>query len=161
MGKSSLVNRLFARKKLARTSQTPGCTRSVNYYLVGDRYIVADLPGYGFAKISRQERSAWKGLMDAYLNNVAKIKGFFLLIDSKRSIEPEEEMIFKMLADRKIPGIIVFTKIDRLNQRERAHLHNNSLEEVFSITGREAIYFSSKTGEGKNKLVRSIKELVS
>lgn len=99
--------------------------------------------------------------MDAYLNNVAKIRGFFLLVDSKRSIESEEEMILKMLADREIPGIIIFTKIDRLNQRERTHLHNNSLEEVFSITGREAIYFSSKTGEGKNKLVRSIKELLS
>ncbi len=160
VGKSSLINRLFGRKKLARTSQTPGCTRSINYYLVDEKFIIADLPGFGFAKVSVNLRESWRELIDTYFRNVAQIKGVAVLIDSKRKCEEAEADIFQYLSEREIPGLFLYTKIDRLKQKERAILQNESLAQAFEFTNREPIYFSAKTGEGKNKLTRAIRELV-
>ncbi len=160
VGKSSLINNILGRQKLARISQTPGCTRSINYYLVNERFILADLPGYGFAKVSGGMRRNWKLLTDAYFRTLRMIRGVLILVDSRRRLEKEEKMLLDFLNDRGIPPVVVFTKVDRLTQKERAALMNDTLGEVFELTGMEPVFSSARTGEGKNKILRVLRELL-
>lgn len=160
VGKSSLINRVLGRRRLARISRTPGRTRSINYYLVNGTFIIADLPGYGFAKVSVSERRSWKVLVDRYFNTVRGIRAVLLLVDPKRGMEDEEEAILDFLPQKGIRPIVVFTKVDRLNQKDRAHVHKKAGEDVKGLTGREPIYFSARTGEGKNTIISSILELI-
>lgn len=160
VGKSSLINALLGRSKLARISRTPGRTRSINYYLVENSFIIADLPGYGFAKVSRRERMSWKDLVESYFRVIKKIEAVFLLIDSKRSIEEDEKILIDFLRRLDVRAIVVFTKVDRLTQKERAILIKSSTEKVVRLTGYAPILFSARTGEGKNMIIRSIRELL-
>jgi GTP-binding protein len=160
VGKSSLINKVLGRSKLARISRTPGRTRSINYYLVDGRFIIADLPGYGFAKVSMKERKSWKFLVESYFRIIRKIGAVFLLVDSKRGIEEEEKTLLDFLNHQGVSTIVVFTKVDRLSQRERASLTKRFLKEVIGLTGREPIFFSSRTGEGKNAIIRSMGDML-
>lgn len=156
VGKSSLINKVLGRRKLARISKSPGRTRSINYYLVDKKFIIADLPGYGFAKVSMRERRSWKHLVENYFTFIGKIVAVFLLVDSKRSIEEDEKMMLSFLSSFKVEVVVVFTKVDRLTQRERADLRKKSLKQVVELTGKAPIFFSSRTGEGKEKIIRAL-----
>lgn len=160
VGKSSLINKVLGRHKLARISKTPGRTRSINYYLVDKRFILADLPGYGFAKVSMKERKSWKHLVETYFKRMSKILVVFLLVDSKRGLESEEKMTLDFLSSYGVQVIVVFTKVDRLTQSERAGLYKRSRELVVHRTGRDSIFFSSRSGEGKDKIIRAIGEFL-
>ncbi|RMG57924.1 MAG: YihA family ribosome biogenesis GTP-binding protein [Deltaproteobacteria bacterium] len=160
VGKSSLLNNLLGRQKLARVSQTPGCTRSINYYLVNDSFLVADLPGYGFAKVPGSTRKVWKLLMDEYFRRVRNLRGVFVLADSKRGLEKEERILLEFLEGKGVPAVVVFTKVDRLTQKEKARLSTGFLGEVVELTGREPILSSARTGEGKNKILRTMREML-
>ncbi|NIO16023.1 MAG: YihA family ribosome biogenesis GTP-binding protein [Deltaproteobacteria bacterium] len=161
VGKSSLINKVLGRQKLAKISKTPGRTRSINYYLVDKKFIIADLPGYGFAKVSMRERKSWKHLVEKYFTLITDVLAVFLLVDSKRAVEEEEEMILNFLSTFGAQVVVVFTKVDRLTQKERAGLRSRSSEHVVDITGREPIFFSARTGEGKEKIVRAMSEFLS
>ncbi len=161
VGKSSLINKVLGRQKLARISKTPGRTRSINYYLVDKKFIVADLPGYGFAKVSMRERKSWKHLVERYFTFINDVLAVFLLVDSKRDVEAEEKMILNFLSTFGAQVVVVFTKVDRLTQKERAALRKRSFEQVVGKTGREPIFFSSRTGEGKEKIVSAMAEFLA
>jgi len=122
VGKSSLINMLVGINKLARVSNTPGRTRNVEHFrvegtLTNDRpWMLADLPGYGFAKVGQVERTAWKGMIDAYLKERENLQSVFLLVDARLEPQKNDLEMIQWLGDQGIPFVIAFTKCDKLKQ---------------------------------------------
>lgn len=122
VGKSSLINMLVGINKLARVSNTPGRTRNVEHFrvegtLTNDRpWMLADLPGYGFAKVGQVERAAWKGMIDAYLKERENLQSVFLLIDARLEPQKNDLEMIQWLGEQGIPFVLAFTKCDKLKQ---------------------------------------------
>ena len=114
VGKSSLLNALLGRRGLARTSGTPGRTRQINFFLVNERFVLADLPGYGFAVGSEAERRSWGPLVEGYLRERPPLRGVALLVDARRGAEEEEAQILEFLRHVGLPAVVVATKLDKL-----------------------------------------------
>nr|WP_321257217.1 ribosome biogenesis GTP-binding protein YihA/YsxC [uncultured Pseudodesulfovibrio sp.] len=151
VGKSSLVNRLAGRKKLAKISSKPGKTRSLNYYKVNpDGYFLVDLPGYGYAKCSKTERAKWAKLIEAYMTDTPQLKAVAVLLDSRLTPQKIDMELTSYLKSLGIPVIPVLTKADKPKQRELAKLQSqwkNILQQKSN-----PLLFSSKTGKGEDKL---------
>jgi GTP-binding protein len=118
VGKSSLVNMLVGINKLARVSNTPGRTRNVEHFKVEDRWLLADLPGYGFAKVSHTERAAWKAMIDNYLLNRENLQCVFVLIDSRLEPQRNDLDMIQWLGEHGIAFALVFTKSDKLGKNQ-------------------------------------------
>lgn len=151
VGKSTLLNRLAARRGLARTSKTPGRTRGlVMFSLRLARAPIAelrlvDLPGYGYARVARGERQSWGPLIEGYTRRRGALALFVILVDSRRGIEDEERQLYEWLGTEKVPAQVVFTKIDKLSASERGLLRAKARE---LFRGRAPILASGETGEG-------------
>lgn len=117
VGKSSLINALTNRKKLARTSNTPGRTRQINFFNLADHLLLADLPGYGYAKISKQERKAWRGLITTYLKKRRNLKLLALLIDGRHGFKESDMQMVEMLDDLGQNYAIITTKVDKVKAK--------------------------------------------
>ena len=117
VGKSSLINRLLERRKLAKTSSTPGKTQLINHFLINNSWYIADLPGYGYAKVSKTKRAGFVGMITDYVTTRKNLMNLYVLLDSR--IKPQEiDMEFlEFLGVNEIPFTILFTKIDKLNQK--------------------------------------------
>ncbi|MBC18477.1 putative GTP-binding protein EngB [Pseudodesulfovibrio profundus] len=151
VGKSSLVNRLAGRKKLAKISSKPGKTRSLNYYRVNpDGYYIVDLPGYGYAKCSKTEREKWAKLIEAYIRDNRQLKAVAVLLDSRLTPQKIDMELTSYLAKLGIPIIPILTKSDKPKQRERAKLQNQWKDILQQ--DKLPLCFSSKTGMGESKL---------
>ncbi len=118
VGKSTLINAVLKRRNLARTSQTPGKTRAIQLYLVNDRFYLVDLPGYGFAKVSKSEREEWRQLILGYLESDSPIDLFFLLLDARREPNDLDMMMRNWLVESNLNWRPVLTKIDKLSKNE-------------------------------------------
>ncbi len=120
VGKSSLINRLLERRNLARISSTPGKTRLINHFLVNNEWYLVDLPGYGYARISKKEREKWEGMIHSYLTQRQNLVNTFILIDSR--IEPKKSDLdfINWFGEQELPFTIVFTKIDKLTANAMA-----------------------------------------
>ena len=118
VGKSSLVNMLCGINKLARVSNTPGRTRNVEHFKIEDRWLLADLPGYGFAKVSRTERATWKGMIDNYLLTRENLQCVFVLIDSRLEPQRNDLDMIHWLGENGIAFALVFTKSDKLGKNQ-------------------------------------------
>ncbi len=155
VGKSSLINKIFNRKKLARVSSTPGKTATINFYKVGNVRFV-DLPGYGYAKTSKVEQRKWKSLVSGYLNSDRDIGLIFQLIDVRHKPSKQDCEIINYFVELEFPFVIILTKVDKLSNNQKKVRLTEIVDEI--PYGREVkiIPFSSVTGEG----VSSIKELV-
>lgn len=122
VGKSSLLNALVRRKNLARTSGTPGKTRMIHFFDVDTDVgplLLVDLPGYGFARVSRRERAAWQGLVEGYLEGRRQLRAAILLQDVRRDFSEDETLLLDWLAERGIPAIVAITKADKLKTMQR------------------------------------------
>ncbi|HKQ46200.1 MAG TPA: ribosome biogenesis GTP-binding protein YihA/YsxC [Rhizomicrobium sp.] len=119
-GKSSLVNALTGRKSLARVSQTPGATRQINFFDLGGRLMLVDLPGYGFAKRSKTESDAWQEMIFAYLRRRARLRRVLLLIDARRGVMDSDQQVMALLSQAAVSFALVLTKADELKAAERA-----------------------------------------
>lgn len=158
VGKSSLVNRLAGRKKLAKISSKPGKTRSLNYYQVNpDGFYLVDLPGYGYAKCSKAERASWAKLIDAYIQNNNHLKAVAVLLDSRLPPQKLDMELTSYLGKLGIPIIPVLTKSDKTKQRDRAKLQNQWKDILQQ--NKTPLCFSSKTGMGEDKLWNALAEL--
>ena len=115
MGKSSLINALLNRKEVARISSTPGKTQTINYYLINDQWYIVDLPGYGYARISKVMRRKWKKMIDEFLLKRASLYSVFTLIDSRHSLQQLDLEFVNWLGTNRIPFVIAYTKIDKVN----------------------------------------------
>lgn len=151
VGKSSLVNRLAGRKKLAKISSKPGKTRSLNYYRVNpDGFYLVDLPGYGYAKCSKTERVKWGKLIEAYMTNNPNLKAVAVLLDSRLKPQKIDMELTSYLRSMGTPIIPILTKADKPKQNERAKLQNQWQDILQQNT--PPLIFSSKTGLGENRL---------
>jgi len=155
VGKSSLLNTLVGRTKLARISSTPGRTRAVNYFLINERFYLVDLPGYGYAKVSKAERREWARLMDEYLQRNNDHGWLIQLVDAKVGVTPLDVQAREYLSSLGAPGDVVATKIDRVKRGAR----KTALEAIrrdLDLGDLELIPFSARTGEGIKQLWRLV-----
>jgi GTP-binding protein len=151
VGKSSAINRLLGRRGLARTSATPGRTRQLNFFRVDDRLVFVDLPGYGYARASHAARAAWRPLVESYLAGRGVLAGMVLLVDARRGIEDEERALVDFLGGLGRPVLLVATKVDKLNRRERTRALA-----ALAAGGCQVVAFSAVTGEGADAVWRRI-----
>ena len=157
VGKSSLLNALARRKKLARTSSTPGKTRELVLFRVrtdrGDIGLV-DLPGYGWARVSKKERESWQRLAEGYLAHRAELRLAILLQDVRRAWSEDEALLLRWLAERDVPGRVVITKTDKLKLMKRKEAVRKLRETIGEGFGRP-IATSSQKGEGLDVVWRT------
>ncbi len=160
VGKSSLINMLTNHKKLAKTSSTPGKTRLINHFLINKSWYIVDLPGYGYAKVSKVERAKWQKFINTYINRRKNLINVFLLIDIRhKPIESDLEFINR-LGEMEIPFIIVFTKSDKLTFSElekNISIYKNKLLETWQEHPR-MIVTSSMKKVGKDEILDFIEE---
>ena len=154
-GKSSLINALVGRKKLARVSQQPGKTQEINFYRINDRFFLADLPGYGFAKAPDGAREKWRRLIETYLQTSAHLAGIVVLIDARRGLLVQDEQLLGWLAELQVPTLLALTKIDKLNRSGRARAERK-LRDDLGLPADQLIATSSLTGEGIDLLRASL-----
>jgi GTP-binding protein len=155
VGKSSLINCLLNRKNLARTSGTPGKTRQLNYFLVNRKIYFVDLPGYGFAKVSRQERESWQQLIESYMQENDALKVVVSIIDARHGPTDLDVELHEWLAHAGIATLVVATKVDKLNRKEFSQAKKRITQAVEKFPVGGPIFFSSTTGLGKNELLLS------
>lgn len=159
VGKSSLLNALVQRKALARVSQTPGKTREINFYRVNDRFLLVDLPGYGFARVSRAARAQWRPLIEGYLRASPGLRGVVQLIDARHDPTADDDRMLEFLAALGAPTIVALTKIDKLSRRVRGG-RRDALRERLGLPDDQVIAFSAVTGEGRDELAHAIEALL-
>jgi len=159
VGKSSLINVLAGRKNLARTSGTPGKTRMLFYYLMNRAFYFVDLPGYGYAKIARSERAYFKVLVDAYFKRSPSIRGCVLLLDPRRPVGEEEISMLHFLSMSNVPGLVVFTKWDRVRSSKRQTLLKQRKGEIAGVC-RTILCTRAKTKEGLDQLSHKLDRLL-
>ncbi len=160
VGKSSFINTLFNKKNLAKTSSTPGKTRSINYYLVDNNFFMIDLPGFGYAKVSKSERDSWKKMVNNFFERKVDKRIAIHLIDSRhKPMEPDFELN-EYLIHNDIPYIIILNKIDKLKQSELSAAKKNIKEFFPNLSyGDNLFHFSSVTGVGKKEIVNMLSRL--
>ncbi len=161
VGKSSLINVLLrrTRKKLAHVSATPGKTRSLNFYLVNDRFFLVDLPGFGFARASSRVRRSWKALVEDYLVGEPKLRGVVHLVDARHDPTITDLEMVEFLAEKGLPTLVVLTKMDKLKRMARERTVTEAVKRL-NIDEDQVLSFSSKTGEGREELLTALDELV-
>lgn len=156
VGKSTLLNKLTGQKKLAKVSQTPGKTRSVNFFLINDKFYFVDLPGYGYAKVSKKEREDWAKLLETYLDQSPNLKGIIILLDCRREPNEDDIQLIEWLAAKEMPTIAVATKADKLN-RDKIKQKVKQIENDFGLS---TIPFSAVNGTGKNEIFAAVESLL-
>lgn len=162
VGKSSLLNRLVARKQLARTSGTPGKTRLLHFYHVrrtGPDVLLVDLPGYGYAKVPRKERHKWQQLIEGYLEAREPLRAAVLLQDIRRDPQDDETLFVEWLHARQIPVLLAITKLDKLKKSQQA-ARVRELTEALPVQRDWAIATSARSGAGIDTLWQTLDTLV-
>ena len=154
VGKSTLINTLLGRKKLVRTSAHPGCTRALNFFLVNQRWYFVDLPGFGYAAVSKEIKAQWGQLILDYLEGRQNLRAVVLLQDGRRRVGPEELFLWEFLKERNRAVIPVLTKADKLKQGERSRQLKHLAETLgpLGVAAGEVIWFSAMTREGRERL---------
>jgi len=150
VGKSSLINSLLGKKNLAKVSQTPGKTRSVNFYIVDEKFYLVDLPGFGFASTSKEESFRFSNLIQNYFRTSNQILLVCHLMDSRVPFTKLDEIARDYIFELNLPYCILFTKVDKLNQSEKSKLKNLT-QKVMSDLDFNFFFYSSKSGEGKKE----------
>ena len=158
VGKSSLINKILNRKSLARVSSMPGKTVTINFYSVDGIYF-ADLPGYGYAKVSKSEKQRWAGLVEGYLADDRNLQLVFQLVDFRHPPTADDLMMIDFLIDNEIPFVIVLTKADKLSKNERKKRREALLTELPCAEDIHIIEFSAMNGEGVEEIRSIIEEI--
>ena len=154
VGKSSFINTIFNRKGLAKTSSTPGKTRTLNYYQVEDKFYLVDLPGFGYAKVSKGERNYWEKLLIKYFQNNANISLVIHFIDSRHKPSQLDFILNNFIKELDIPYIVLLNKVDKLKQSELAKVKKEIIEYFPELSfGDNLFLFSSYEGTGKKELL--------
>jgi len=159
VGKSSLLNRLVQRKKLARVSNTPGRTREVNFFKVNDRFVLVDLPGYGYARVSKERRAEWRPLIEGYVRTSPELRGIVELLDARHDPTDDDLKMLDFLGEVGVPTIVVLTKMDKLAPAERKVRPTERAAQLGLDTD-QVIPFSAVTGEGRDALAEAIEALL-
>ena len=159
VGKSSLLNTLVRRKSFARVSRTPGRTREINFFRINNGFVFVDLPGYGYARISKEKKAEWKPMIESYMRRTTQLRGIVLLLDIRRDPSDDDRAMLDFLAEMEVPTIIALTKKDKLAKAaalERAA----EISRALALPSEQVIPFSAETGEGRLELLEAITDLV-
>ena len=152
VGKSSLINGLMNRKALARTSSQPGKTQTINFYNVNDFMYLVDLPGYGYAKVSQQEKEKWGKMIENYLHSSRQLKAVFLLIDIRHEPSGNDKMMYEWICNQGYEPVIIATKLDKIN-RSQVQKHVKMIKEGLQVVkGTIVIPYSAQTKQGREEI---------
>lgn len=160
VGKSSLINKIFNRKALARVSAVPGKTATINFYSLENVYFV-DLPGYGYAKVAKSEKERWAGLIEGYLGDDRELALVFQLVDFRHPPTADDILMINFLIDNGIPFVVVLTKADKLSKNQRAERRAALMNELPCAEDITVIEFSAQTGEGVEQIRAIIEEIAA
>ena len=160
VGKSSLLNRLVRHRAVARVSRTPGRTREINFFRLNDAIVLVDLPGYGYARVSKERHATWRPLIEGYLGNTPTLRGAVQLLDIRRDPTPDDRDMLAFLAALETPTLIAVTKIDKLG-RGAATDRIHALADTLAIEESQLIPFSAVTGEGRDDLASAVAGLIT
>ena len=160
VGKSSLLNRLLRRKAFARVSRTPGRTRELNFFRLNDEMVLVDLPGYGYAQVSKAQKADWRPLIEGYLRTSPQLRGVVQLLDVRRDPSPDDLDMLDFLAELGAPTVVVVTKTDKLT-RTAASARVGALARRLGLEEDQVIAFSAQTGSGRDELAAAIRSLVA
>ncbi|MGN0621032.1 MAG: ribosome biogenesis GTP-binding protein YihA/YsxC [Porcipelethomonas sp.] len=160
VGKSTLINKIFNRKNLARVSSVPGKTATINFYSLENVYFV-DLPGYGYAKVAKSEKRRWSELIEGYLNSDRDIRLVFLLIDMRHAPSADDLQMIDYLVEYELPFVIILTKADKLRKMQRIARMEAFAKEIPYFDEIHIVPFSSQTFEGVEEVRNIIEELAS
>lgn len=153
VGKSSLINVLVNRKKMARTSSTPGRTQALNFFDIRDKdLLMVDLPGYGFASVPLQVKRSWGNMVETYLKTRKNLKAVVVILDIRRDPSEGDMGLLNWLSVYGIKAILVLTKADKLSRRQTAERAKHISVELSKVADGTPIIFSAKTREGKNEI---------
>ena len=159
VGKSSLLNALVKRKAFARVSKTPGRTRELNFFRVNDDFMLVDLPGYGYAKISKDRKAAWKPLISSYLHSSPYLRGVVLLLDIRHDPTADDRLMLETLGEIGVPTLIALTKVDKLGVQARAKRIRELCAEA-GLDEDQVIPFSAHDGIGRDELAGTLVALL-
>ncbi|MBK6538215.1 MAG: ribosome biogenesis GTP-binding protein YihA/YsxC [Ignavibacteria bacterium] len=159
VGKSSLINSICAKKKLAKIGSVPGKTRQLNYFLINEKFYLVDLPGYGYAKVPEQIRAGWRKLVEDYISERQNVKLVFVLIDSRHEPTYLDELMVSWLEYYEIPFAVILTKSDKISSNKM----QKQIYRASKIVNNEDlcidyIPFSTVTGEGKNEVLKLVED---
>ena len=152
VGKSSLINTLMNRKSFARVSSQPGKTQTVNYYNVNDIFYLVDLPGYGYAKVSKEVAAKWMKMIERYLNTSQCLRVVFLLIDIRHDPSAKDVEMYRMLTQKGLNPLIIATKADKISKMARQKNVAQIRKKLEVVEGTPIIPFSAQTKEGKEEI---------
>jgi GTP-binding protein len=159
VGKSSLINKILNRKKLVRTSKTPGRTQLLNFFEINEIYRFVDLPGYGYAKVPAEVQKRWRPMVETYLTSRSNMRGMVLLLDIRREPSKEDLNLWHWLQTMSIEVVTVTTKVDKLSRNKR----NKQIAAIAKTLGckkEELIEFSAMTGEGRHEIWKELLRLL-
>lgn len=160
VGKSSFINKMINRKNLARTSSKPGKTQTLNFYLINDQFFFVDVPGYGYAKVSKSEREKWGHMIETYFLERKQLKGALLIVDIRHKPTSDDVMMYDWFRHYEIPVIIIATKLDKIPKGKRDK-HIKAIKTTLNLEKQvPVIPFSAETGEGKEAAWAAIKPLL-
>jgi GTP-binding protein len=151
VGKSSFINKMINRKALARTSSKPGKTQTLNFYIINEMLYFVDVPGYGYAKVSKSERAAWGKMIETYITKGKHLKLLLLIVDLRHAPSADDVMMYDFLKHHHIPTMVVATKADKI-PKGKWQKHLKAVKETLQMVKEDPIVlFSSDTGQGKDE----------
>lgn len=159
VGKSSLINTLVNRKRLVKTSSTPGRTQLINFFDINEMFTFVDLPGYGYAKVPKKVVKSWGDMIETFLSQRETLKGVVLLMDIRRTPKQDEVDLINWFDHYSIPAILVLTKADKFSKQKQT-VHHKKCAAALDLTPEDFITFSSKSRLGKDKLWNKLEVLL-
>ncbi|SDH35731.1 GTP-binding protein [Alteribacillus persepolensis] len=161
VGKSTFINTLLTRKNLAHTSSKPGKTRTLNFYNINDELTFVDVPGYGYAKVSKAERASWGEMIETYLTERKELRGVVQIVDVRHKPSAEDLQMYEYLKYFQLPVIVIATKADKVSKNKRPK-HVKQVKEAMQLEKEDKIIlFSAETGQGKEEAWKEIRHLMS
>jgi GTP-binding protein len=161
VGKSSLINGLMNRKSFARTSAQPGKTQTINFYHINQEFYYVDLPGYGFAKVSREVQAKWGTMIERYLNQSRQLKAVFLLIDIRHAPGANDKQMYQWILDHGYEPVIIATKLDKIKRSQKDKQLKLIRTELQVVPGTKIFPFSAETKQGREEIWSFIDTLVT
>jgi GTP-binding protein len=159
VGKLSLINKILNRKKLVRTSKTPGRTQLLNFFEINDLWRFVDLPGYGYAKVPKEVQKRWRPMVENYLTTRVNLRGMVWLLDIRREVSKEDLTLWDWLRTKELTVIVVITKADKLSKNKR-NKQAASIAKSLGMKARELIQFSAISGEGKEEIWQELLKIL-
>lgn len=161
VGKSSMINALLNRKSLARTSSQPGKTQTINFYCINDEWYFVDLPGYGYAKVSLEEKAKWGKMIEQYLKQSSVLMRVFLLVDIRHEPSANDQMMYQWIIEHGYRPVVIATKLDKLKRSQIAKQIKLVRDGLKMEKEDILILFSAETKQGKEEILEQIELAVS